>query len=435
MQRIFAALVMLALFLVPSAFAAPGAVWTTDSTCGGVNINLFDFKADVYLNGGPAGGGPGLPDGAYYVKVTEPDGTLLGKTLDATAMVVAGRFAQCYQLVDILLTASSGFTVPGYDTTGNNGGEYKVWVSKDAAFGSGTNKTDNFKVKDDVPPPPPDQDGSISGVKWLDTSLDGLKDLGEPPIEGWRIELWRYTGMGIPASCEGEDWEYVDTAHTDASGDYEFEFFAGMDPLGYYKVVEIFPGDSPCGDWEATTGTCRIVDFSAGFDDIEEQDFGNVCYNTGGLTIGYWKTHVNTVKKGPKIDPVYQAPFSINLCDFGTITNLTQAVAIFTAAEASGDGKAMLAAQLLATELNMLKFADCNFDTALYLGSVEGFAGWTVAQIAAEARAILCDPNVSKAEVTELIEVLDEINNNGHERVLLNSEPCPVIYPPAPPAM
>ena len=431
MQRILAALVFSALFLVPSAFAVPGAVWTTDSTCGGVNINLFDYKTDVYLNGGPSGGGPGLPDGAYYVKVTEPDGTMLGKTLAATAMVVDGRFAQCYQLTDILFTFSSGFTAPGYDTTSNNGGEYKVWASKDADFTGGTNKTDNFKVKEDVPPPPPDNDGSISGVKWLDISLDGLKDMGEAMIEGWRIELWRYTGDGSPATCDGEDWELIDTAYTDANGYYEFEFEAGIDPLGHYKVVEIFPSDSPCGDWEATTSTCRIVDFSLGFADIADQDFGNVCYNTGGLTIGYWKTHVNTGKKGPKLDSIYADGFSIDLCG-NAIDTVAEAVAIFTAAEASGDGKPMLAAQLLATELNMLKFEECNFDTALYGGSVEAYEGMTVAQIAAAAHAVLCDPGATKDQVTALIEALDEINNNGHERVLINSEPCPVNYPDAP---
>jgi len=432
MQRIFAALIFSALFLVPSAFAAPGAVWTTDSACGGVNINLFDYKTDVYLNGGPSGGGPGLPDGNYWVQVTEPDGTPLGKTPAATAVVSGGRFEHCYQLSAILLTASSGFTMPGYDTTGNNGGEYKVWASMNENFTGGTNKTDNFKVKESVPPPPPGEDGSISGVKWLDTSLDGLKDMGEAPIEGWRIELWRYTAEGTPGSCDDGTWEFIDSALTDSNGFYEFEFFDGLDPLGYYKVVEIFPADSPCGDWEATTSTCRIVDFSLGFDDIVDQDFGNVCYNEGGLTIGYWKTHVNTAKKGPKIDPIYQAAFSIDLCDYGTITNWSQAVAIFNAAEASGDGKPMLAAQLLATELNMLKFADCHFDTALYAGSVEAYEGMTVAAIAAAAHHVLCDPAATKAQVTALIEALDEINNNGHERVLLNSEPCPVEYPQPP---
>jgi|GEM_PF-3912476 len=45
--------------IVPAAFASTGAIWSTDDTCGGVNFNLFQFKDDVYLNGGPQGGGGG----------------------------------------------------------------------------------------------------------------------------------------------------------------------------------------------------------------------------------------------------------------------------------------------------------------------------------------------------------------------------------------
>ena len=56
-----------------------GAIFTTDLGCTGVNINIFQSKDDVYLDGGPAHvGAAGLPDGSYYVQVTEPNGTPLG---------------------------------------------------------------------------------------------------------------------------------------------------------------------------------------------------------------------------------------------------------------------------------------------------------------------------------------------------------------------
>ena len=32
----------------------PGAIFTTDSTCSGVDLNIYANKGDVYLNGGPA---------------------------------------------------------------------------------------------------------------------------------------------------------------------------------------------------------------------------------------------------------------------------------------------------------------------------------------------------------------------------------------------
>lgn len=103
-----------------SVYAAPGAIFTTDSACAGTNVNIFGNKVDVYLDGGPHHpGAAGLPDGSYYVQVTEPNGTVLGVSTDAAGVpvtavtVVAGEFSSCYQLSAILRTASSGFTVLG----------------------------------------------------------------------------------------------------------------------------------------------------------------------------------------------------------------------------------------------------------------------------------------------------------------------------------
>ncbi|HEX5601302.1 MAG TPA: hypothetical protein VFX63_02090, partial [Pyrinomonadaceae bacterium] len=84
----------------------PGAVFTTDATCNGTDLNIYASKADVYIDGGPAHvGSAGLPAGEYYVQVTEPDGTLLGTSIgatDETPVVVNsnGEFAQCYKLMD-----------------------------------------------------------------------------------------------------------------------------------------------------------------------------------------------------------------------------------------------------------------------------------------------------------------------------------------------
>src|SRR4029453_1080472 len=91
----FAALVAMAIVVLP-AFAAPplpGAIFTTDSECIGTNVNIFGEKEDVYLNGGPAHpGAAGLPDGSYWVQVTEPDGTLLGKSNGPDVTVSGGEF-------------------------------------------------------------------------------------------------------------------------------------------------------------------------------------------------------------------------------------------------------------------------------------------------------------------------------------------------------
>src|SRR5215218_2162033 len=146
-----AALVAAAIVALPAVAADPisGAIFTTDSACSGVDLNIYGNKDEVYLNGGPAHPhAAGLPDGPYYVKVTEPDGTLLGTSVgsanETPVHVTNGEFDQCYQLSDILIKASD--QSQGYDDTSNNGGEYKAWVSTEPTFTNSNTKTDNFKV-------------------------------------------------------------------------------------------------------------------------------------------------------------------------------------------------------------------------------------------------------------------------------------------------
>ena len=65
------AVMVAGLFLAPSALPQdapplPGAIFTTDSTCTGVDLNIYATKEDVYIDGGPAHpGAAGLPDGSY----------------------------------------------------------------------------------------------------------------------------------------------------------------------------------------------------------------------------------------------------------------------------------------------------------------------------------------------------------------------------------
>lgn len=112
-----------------------GAIFTTDSSCTVVDQNIYESKTDVYLTGG--GKGVRLPDGSYYVQVTEPSGKVVLGTSGASLpiLVVKGKFAACYQL-----WALTG----GFDDSRN--GEYKVWVCQDPAFSHPSCKTDNFRV-------------------------------------------------------------------------------------------------------------------------------------------------------------------------------------------------------------------------------------------------------------------------------------------------
>src|SRR5438128_2187798 len=171
-----------------------GAIYTTNVTCNGVDLNIYKCKEDVYVNGGPqnAHSGSGLPDGSYYIRVTEPNGTVLGKSTTAVVTVTGGAFIQCYRLSDVVLSTSSGFTTNGYDTTTNAGNEYKVWVSTDSAFADSASKTDNFKagVCDCDPQVDPNCGGGdvdtaeIIAVKFYDANANGINDDGQP-ITGW----------------------------------------------------------------------------------------------------------------------------------------------------------------------------------------------------------------------------------------------------------
>jgi hypothetical protein len=96
---------------VMAAPPLPGAIFTTNSTCDGTNLNIYSSKDAVYLDGGPAHpGAAGLPDGPYYVQVTTPDGALLGTSVGSgnptPVHVTAAEFDQCYKLSAILIKAS-----------------------------------------------------------------------------------------------------------------------------------------------------------------------------------------------------------------------------------------------------------------------------------------------------------------------------------------
>jgi hypothetical protein len=179
---VFAATVvaLLAVVLNTAAMAqqVSGAIFTTDANSTFVNANVYDFKEDVYLNGGPRPNAPctaaGLPDGEYYFQVTDPSGSQL-LSLDGIAGIEERRVT----VAGGLIVAHSGthgigigkcVTFNGFNITvqlypfaptPNPGGEYKAWMTKvsdyDTTMTKGSfgfipskSKTDNFKVASPV---------------------------------------------------------------------------------------------------------------------------------------------------------------------------------------------------------------------------------------------------------------------------------------------
>ena len=175
-----AALILIAGLVGTPAQAAPptsitGAIFTTDSTGTPVNLNIYDAKEDVYLNGGPGINAPddaaGLPDCKYYFQVTDPSGKELLSTdaIECRQFVVVGGVitdtAGPCPHVEGTSGDDSGISVQlfPYLDTPNNGGVYKVWVTPVDLYDTTLSapgsrhgfipkysKVDNFKVKTQI---------------------------------------------------------------------------------------------------------------------------------------------------------------------------------------------------------------------------------------------------------------------------------------------
>ncbi len=242
-----------------TAFMAPGAIYTTDSACAGVDLNIYTNKDDVYLNGGPSGGGPGLPDGNYFVRVIEPGGVVLGHTTTASAVVFGGSFVQCYQLSSILVKDSDG--TPGYDSTSNPGGEYQVEVNKDIAFPDSGSKKDNFKVKEDGVIPP---QGNLQVFKFYDADASGTLTAPDSPILGWEVRVGAQSNFTTSFETKQTPVNIVDLAPD------------------CYTAQE---GDAT--NWVHTNASIQSATVVAG--QTTTLEFGNVCLGPGGgLTLGFW---------------------------------------------------------------------------------------------------------------------------------------------------
>jgi hypothetical protein len=342
---IAAVAVSLALGTALRAAPLPGAIWTTDPTCSGVDLNIYASKADVYLNGGPAHG-THLPAGDYYVKVTNPSGScILGASAGQPFHVNADGSTNCIQLCTVLTNgdpacALNGETdgTCGYNTTDNPGGEYKVWVSMDPTFPDDSSKTDNFKVRAEAPPNPP----RLCVNKFYDANLNGVKDPTECYINGWPFQVFADNNL------------YVESTTS----------WCGLVDADSYRVVE---GD--IANWIHTGVTVNGVPFTGTGSPSEVYpvtlppdqtvEFGNVCLGAGGgLTLGFWSN-----RNGQNLETAADFTFLTSLClrnatggnvDFtGSLANNKTALNSFLLGANATNMANMLSAQLTAMELNV----------------------------------------------------------------------------------
>jgi len=388
------------------AFAAPplpGAIFTTDSTCTGVDLNIYASKLDVYLDGGPAHpGAAGLPDGEYYVQITNPGGdVLLGTsigTVDETPIVVVdGEFVQCYQMWAVLIQPDGS---PGYADTPNPGGEYKVWVSNEPAFINDSTKTDNFKVKEENPPEP----AELNVIKFYDANANGINDDGQL-ITGWKVRIQddidyiRYT----PVSMLVEPDDYI--------------------------VTEFMPLET---NWMSTTDNPVYITVPP--EGHETVEFGNLCLGEGGgLTLGFWSN-----KNGRKLvgadDLAMLVSLNLRNADGSGFDPVDYDAFRTWLLSANATNMAyMLSAQLAAMELNVFN-GKVDGDALIYAPGTDsandlGFA--TVNDVMAEANAELGLHGLTLADSPyrayqeALKNALDRANNNEN---FVQPTPCPFTF-------
>lgn len=251
---------------VAQAHAPSGAIFTTLGDGTEVNQNLFPSKESVYLDGGPGPGAPqgaaGLDDGTYVFQVTNPNGaTLLSqdparcRQFVASGGIITGVVdTDCEHKtgVDVDWNAAPVQLVP-YANTPNNGGVYKVWVTRIEDFYLGCSqlgktqaqalalvdcgnaagnrhgfipshsKTDNFKVRRSG------HEGTEIDVRFFyDANNDGHYswDPSEPLITGMKV-IW--TDTNGATNVRFSDPNYGGQAHVEQAeiGVHTFELIGG----------------------------------------------------------------------------------------------------------------------------------------------------------------------------------------------------------------
>ncbi len=128
---------------------------TSDGTVVNGNTQQYNTRQDVYIKG------KDFDPGNYYVRVTEPNGTVLGSSNGAVLIVGSDGLISNVQLWSLVFKQSNGSS-QGYDLTTNSGNEYSVDVSLNSNFSN--KKSDNFKVAGAVPPVPELPAGLLFGL-------------------------------------------------------------------------------------------------------------------------------------------------------------------------------------------------------------------------------------------------------------------------------
>lgn len=122
-----------------------------------------------------------------------------------------------------------------------------------------------------------DPNTTISGFKWYDADVDGIKDPSEVGIPGWQIE--------VCVDADGPNGPSPETCTivlTDATGEYSVL----LQPGWYYEISEVYPVED---HWFQTAPPNNLYTGQVTTSAVSGLDFGNVCLGGGGgRTMGFW---------------------------------------------------------------------------------------------------------------------------------------------------
>jgi len=287
-----------------------------------VNCNIYDTKANVWINGGPNHTGPSaLSDGDYFFAVLEPGGqpdpndgaakNLSDETeddrpspgsgtgdlyTDRMFRVSGGEITENLgtHLDDDFFDATHGLLIRlvPYDDTRNPGGVYILALCKLNApeqlpvypVNPDDCKYDAFKVRNGETPPP--EFGRISGLKYYDSNRNGQWDAGEVGIKDWPIDFNDAVAGTLFTVNNGTFTSQFD------EDTYTFQEQLANAPwvqTGNTVLQTKNNGVDVAGPKVTLTNKVYTI-ILEDEDDITGVNFGNVCevYNRNGFTLGYW---------------------------------------------------------------------------------------------------------------------------------------------------
>jgi hypothetical protein len=273
------AMLVVAVPLIAANFS--GAIYTTKGDGTSVNLNIYNSKDDVYLNGGPQNqNSNGLPDGHYYYQVTDPSGATLLSSDDIDCRrvqvlngVISGSepsltiTPDCSHPNGAVNIANGALPVklaPFADTP-NGGGVYKVWMTpvgkyvgsaghSNFGFVDADSKTDNFRIECTENCTPKPVDWPLQGFKFYDANANGVFDSGDTTIPNWPMR-----GIGNSIMIDPQELTqnfpvsnpayYSHVLTTDANGVFNFGHLTVGGTYGVCEARATAPGFT----WIATT--------------------------------------------------------------------------------------------------------------------------------------------------------------------------------------